>query len=244
MSSTFFPSSNPLTTRPILLLTCMGLSLSGSFSIGSTALTYFALPSILLPSDAPLMPPLELVAERKARHFRTEKAPTQPGDSGVGDESEGVLDHGAVTKRLGSRAGSSEGLLLRQWFHVFAKGMHTFPPCAVGGALCYAVCAALVPGPLLQLDDKRVVLKRALYGLATLLSGGIMVFTLTVMKPVNSALHERVKEVLRREDEGAVEDGERKVKTEALIRQWGLMNSQRAIMPIMAWISAVAALLV
>ena len=229
--------------RLVTALTALGISLSTAFSVGSLTLTYFALPALLLPDDAPLMPPLELVAERRARHFRTEKAPKQPADSGVGDENESVLDHGAVAKIIGSEnRGSSEGYLLRQWFHVFAKGMHTFPPMAVSGALCYAICFGLLPGRILQTSDKIALLKRGLYATSTFLSAGIMVFTLTIMKPVNSALHGRVKDVIRSEDDGNVDrSAQENRETEQLIRQWGKVNAQRSILPVLAAIGAAVA---
>lgn len=72
-----------------------------------------------------------------------------------------------------------------------------------------------------------------------LLSAGIMAFTLTVMEPVNSALHARVKDVMRSEDEAT---GDRSAtdneETEGLIRNWGKVNAQRSLLPILAAVAA------
>lgn len=230
----------------ILIATSLGLSLSTTFSIGSLALSYLAIPAILLPPNAPLMPPLELVTEAKKRHFRTEPAPKQPLDSGIGDEDESILESGATSRVLSKSnnrkngSPSSTSYLLRQWFHLFSKGMHTFPPFALGSAACYTFCAVMLPGPL----DVRgpMVVKRGLYVLAGMLSAGIMVFTLTALKPVNEALHERVKEVMAIEKESREDAEHKRVDTEGLIRQWGRMNALRAILPILAIVSAVAAM--
>lgn len=231
----------------VLLATSLGLCLSTTFTIGSLGLSYFAIPAILLPSTAPLMPPLELVTEAKKRHFRTEKAPKQPLDSGVGDEKETILDSGATAKVLrgednSTGSPSSTSYLLRQWFHLFSKGMHTMPPFALSSAVCYAFCATMLPGTLSTSDT--MVAKRAFYGLATLLSVGVMVFTLTALKPVNSALHERVKEVVAKVSHADQADDvdDKRAETEMLIRKWGKMNAIRAILPVMAIVSAVAGL--
>lgn len=232
--------------RLVTALSALGIGLSTAFSIGSLTLTYFAIPALLLPADAPLMPPLELVAERRARHFRTEKAPKQPADSGLGDEDETVLDHGAVEKIVGgANRPSSEGYLLRQWFHLFAKGMHTFPPLAMSGALCYAVCVALLPGRIFQTNNTPLLLKKGLYATSALFSAGIMAFTLTVMKPVNAALHARVKKVVEYEDQGQPMEQRRDTEdTERLIRKWGKVNAWRSVLPVLAAVGATAALAV
>ncbi|KAJ9654828.1 hypothetical protein H2198_006183 [Neophaeococcomyces mojaviensis] len=245
-------SSNP---THVLIATSLGLCLSTSFTIGSLGLTYFAIPAILLPSDAPLMPPLELVTERQKRHFQTEKAPKQPFDSGIGDEKETLLDSGATSKVLrhdgkGNGSPSSSSYLLRQWFHLFSKGMHTMPPFTMGSALLYMICAFTLPGPLIPADSwNRILAKRACYIISALLSAGVMVFTLTALKPVNSALHERVKDVVKQEQgdgtaavgiEGHTDD--KRHETEALIRKWGKMNAIRAILPVLAVVSAITAL--
>jgi hypothetical protein len=237
-------ASLPTQPRLVTALSVLGISLSTAFSVGSLTLTYFAIPALLLPDDAPLMPPLELVAERRARHFRTEKAPKQPADSGVGNENEPLLDHGAVEKTVGGEnRTSSEGYLLRQWFHLFAKGMHTFPPMAVSGALCYIICIALLPGRVFQTNDKTLLLKRGLYATSALCSAGIMAFTLTIMKPVNSALHARVKQVVKYEDEGqSIRTNSGTKDTELLIRKWGKINAWRSVLPVLAIVGAATAL--
>lgn len=227
----------------VLFATGLGFCLSTSFTIGSLGLTYFAIPAILLPSNAPLIPPLELVAERRKRRFRTETAPKQPLDSGVGDEKETLLDAGAtdkVLRRDGSHTGSpsSSSYLLRQWFHLFSKGMHTLPPLTIGSGACYIFCAAMLPNSL-----QNTLLKRSFYILAALCSVGAMVFTLTVLKPTNSALHERVKQIVAKEatNENVDVDDKRR-ETEVLIRQWGKLNSARAVLPALAVASAMIGL--
>lgn len=242
------------TPTHILIATSLGLCLSTSFTIGSLGLSYFAIPAILLPSDAPLMPPLELVTERKKQQFRTEKAPKQPLDSGTGNEKETLLDSGATTTVLrgeGKDTGSpsTSSYLLRQWFHLFSKGMHTMPPTTLGSALLYTLCAFTLPGPLLPDSWNELATKRACYFLSALLSAGVMAFTLTALKPVNSALHERVQEIVKQEQgDGTAAVGvkgqtdDKRGETEALIRQWGKMNAIRAILPVMAVVSAITAL--
>ncbi|KAK5057466.1 hypothetical protein LTR84_011466 [Exophiala bonariae] len=235
-----------LQPRLVTALSALGIGLSTAFSIGSLTLTYFAIPALLLPADAPLMPPLELVAERRARHFRTEKAPEQPADSGLGDEDETLLDHGAVEKIIsGKNRSSSEGYLLRQWFHLFAKGMHTFPPLAVSGALCYGICIVVLPGRILQTKNVSLLWKRGLFATSAILSAGIMIFTLTVMKPVNSALHDRVKKVVEYEGQGKSAGSQSDIEdTERLIRKWGRVNAWRSVLPVLAAAFATAALAV
>lgn len=246
------------TTAPsILLATSLGLCLSTTFSIGSLALSYTAIPALLLPTTAPLFPPLELEPGAKNQHFRTAKAPTHPLDSGVGDEQESALDTGATNtartlRSQDTRTGSpsTSSYLLRQWFHLFSKGMHTLPPCTIGAAVCYLFCAVMLPGPMssdLTRSDT-TTLKRTCYAVATLLSAGAMVFTLTALKSVNSALHARVKEVVRQETEvdenGArtADVDDKRAETERLIREWGKMNAYRAILPLLAVLHAVVGL--
>jgi len=237
----------------IVIATTLGLTLSTTFSVGSLGLSYAAIPAMLLPSDAPLMPPLELVTEVKKRHFRTEKAPKHPLDSGVGNEDESILDAGATGKTLrtgdkNTGSPSTSSYLLRQWFHLFSKGMHTLPPCTIGSAACYLFCAVMLPGPLSADVSDTMTVKRTCYILATLLSAGAMVFTLTALKPVNSALHERVKEVVSQES-SVDEDGaksadvdDKRGETERLIREWGRLNAYRAVLPLLAVVHAVVGL--
>lgn len=201
------------------------------------------------------MPPLELVSKKSEQHFDTGKAPKHPLDSGVGDEREALLDGGATQKKLRndnvkSGSPSDSSYLLRQWFHLFSKGMHSMPPCVLGGGLCYAFAGVMLPGGLAE-TSRDVLLKRGCFGLATLLSACTMVFTLTALKPVNAALHERVKEVVRQEQGKATKTvgvmgdiDDKRGETEALIREWGKMNAYRAIIPLVAATLAVAGLLV
>lgn len=239
----------------VLIATSLGLCLSTSFSIGSLALTYFAIPAILLPADAPLMPPLELVAERRKRPIRTQKAPKQPLDSGVGDTKETVLDAGATSKILredeqNDGSPSSSSYLLRQWFHLFSKGMHTLPPVTIGSGVLYIFCAIASPGPVLNASLQTFTTKRIFYLVAALLNVGAMVFTLTALKPVNTALHEMVQEVVNQERRKSISNSNsedqyvdnKRRETEALIRKWGKMNAVRALLPLMAALSAVVAL--
>lgn len=230
----------------VLIATSMGLCLSTSFTIGSLSLSYFAIPSILLPSNAPLMPPLELVTEARKRHFRTEEAPKQPLDSGVGDEQEGFLDGGATEKVLrkdgSGKTGSpsSSSYLLRQWFHLFSKGMHNMPPMTLGSAACYLFSAYMIPGAL-----NEALVKRSAYVLAVSFSVGAMAFTLTALKPTNEALHERVKEVVQQEQGGQTpEVDDKRRQTETLIRDWARLNALRAALPVCAIVSAMAALVI
>lgn len=245
--------SSPLPTT-VILSTTLGLCLSTTFSIASLSLTYFAIPAVLLPRDAPLMPPLELVTEKSARRFNTDKAPKQPFDSGAGDEKEGLLDGGATQKVLRNDNGSSgspsdSSYLLRQWFHLFSKGMHALPPSVLGGALCYGLAGFMLPGEITDTGD--ILLKRGCFGLATVLSVCTMVFTLTALKPVNTALHERVKEIVKQEQgdgtktvgvKGNIDD--KRHETEALVREWGKMNAYRALIPFMAASCAVVGLVI
>ncbi|KAK5072787.1 hypothetical protein LTR64_000806 [Lithohypha guttulata] len=238
--------TTPIPLPPyILLASSIGLCLSTTFTVGSLGFSVFAIPAILLPSNAPLMPPLELVTEKSKRQFNTEQAPKQPLDSGVGSETESLLDAGAtgkVLRRDGGETGSpsSSSYLLRQWFHLFSKGMHNMPPAAIGSAVCYAFCAAMLPGSL-----ENILVKRGLYVLATTLSAGAMVFTLTALKPINEALHERVKEVVAQEQGSHTADvDDKRRETESLIREWGRMNAIRSTLPVMAVLSAMVALVV
>lgn len=226
----------------VLVATHIGLCLSTAFTVGSLSLSYFAIPAILLPSDAPIMPPLELVAEARKRHFRTERAPKQPLDSGVGDEQECLLDAGATEKVLrqdGGKSGSpsSSSYLLRQWFHLFSKGMHNMPPMTIGSAVCYTFCAGMLPGSFSE-----IMVKRSLYATAAVFSIGAMAFTLTALKPTNEALHRRVQEVISQEQgEQTNQVDDKRHKTEALIRKWGQMNALRATLPVCAIVTAIFA---
>lgn len=235
-----------VTSTPIILATSVGITLSTAFSIGSLAFSYVTIPAILLPSDAPLMPPLVLEPGAKSS-YDTDQAPRNPLDSGIGDKSESILDSGATSKHLrGSRKGSgspsSSSYLLRQWFHLFSKGMHSLPPFALGSAACYIFCGVMLPGPLAMHGP--MIVKRVLYMVATVLSAGIMVFTQTALKPTNDALHERVKEVVEQEKESRdmpnVDD--KRAETEDLIREWGRINAVRALMPLFGVASAILAL--
>ena len=230
----------------ILLATSLGLVLSTTFTIGSLGFSYFAIPAILLPSDAPLFPPLALEPGAKPSGAPLEQAPKQPLDSGIGDEKEGLLDAGATQKSLrkdgdgkqDTGSPSSSSYLLRQWFHLFSKGMHGLPPTTIGSALCFAFCAAMIPS---SFDN--VAIKRALYAVAASLNAGAMVFTLTALKPTNEALHERVKEVVKQEEEeDTLNVDDKRAETEVLIRQWGRLNSYRAVLPVLAVVSAVVGL--
>lgn len=72
-----------------------------------------------------------------------------------------------------------------------------------------------------------------------------MVFTLTVMKPVNSALHARVKKVVEYEDRGQSAGSKSDIEdTEQLIRKWGKVNAWRSVLPVLAVAFATAALAV
>ena len=240
----------------IVVATAFGLTFNAYFSAGGLALTYFAIPAFLLPEDAPLMPPLDFVHKQRSSHFRPEKAPTQPADSGVGDEKERLIDSGATTatktmEKLVGPSPSSTNYLLRQWFHVFAKGMHTYPPFAVGAAVIYLGCVVMYPGPLLDMQQQPLLMaKRACYLLAMLLSMGVPAFTLTAMKPVNTKLNEKVTGLCESEKENGKgelkargKDGKReKDETVALIREWGRMNAIRCILPVAAGVCATVAL--
>ncbi|KAK5948215.1 hypothetical protein OHC33_010763 [Knufia fluminis] len=241
----------------ITLATSLGLTLSTTFSIGSLGFSYAAIPAILLPASAPLLPPLELVTKAKDREYRVDKAPTQPFDSGVGDEKEGVLQAGASSESKvlskdgddgkGSGSPSTSSYLLRQWFHLFSKGMHTLPPCTIGAGICYAFCAVMLPASTSNTSDT-TTLKRTCYVLAAALSVGAMVFTLTLLEPINNALHERVKRVVAQESK-VDENGARSTdvddergETERLIREWGRMNAWRAVLPLGAVVCGVVGL--
>lgn len=237
----------------IIIATSLGLTLSTTFSIGSLGFSYAAIPAMLLPVDAPLLPPMELVTSVDDRQFRTAKAPKQPFDSGVGDEKETLLDAGGSSKVLrgeGKETGSpsTTSYLLRQWFHLFSKGMHALPPCTIAGAVCYLFCAVMLPGPLSADFSEITTVKRTCYVLATLLNVGAMVFTLTLLKPVNTALHERVKEVVAQEadvDENGAKSADvddKRAETEQLIREWGRLNAYRAMLPLLAVVHAVIGL--
>lgn len=238
----------------VILSTTLGLCLSTTFSVASLSLTYFAIPSILLPKDAPLMPPLELVTEKNERRFDTDKAPKQPLDSGVGDESEGLLDGGATQKSLRkddvkSGSPSDSSYLLRQWFHLFSKGMHSLPPCVLGSAVCYGFAGFMLPGAIADTGD--ILRNRGCFGLAAVLSVCTMVFTLTALKPVNTALHELVKEIVKQEQGDGTKtvgvDGDidnKRRETESLIRRWGKMNAYRALIPFLAASCAVLGLVI
>lgn len=230
----------------IVVATSIGITLATTFSIASLAFSYVTIPAILLPSDAPLMPPLVLEPGAKS-NFDTGKAPRNPLDSGIGDESEGILDSGATEKHLrgrkeGTGSPSSSSYLLRQWFHLFSKGMHSLPPFALGSAVCYIFCCVTLPGPWFVHGDTTV--KRCLYLVAALLSAGIMVFTQTALKPTNDALNERVKEVVKQEKESRATTNidDKRGKTENLIREWGRINAVRASMPLAGIVWAVVAL--
>jgi len=244
------------TTPSLLLATSLGLCLSTTFSIGSLTLSYAAIPALLLPSDAPLFPPLALEPGAKDTRFRTTKAPTQPLSSGVGDEGEGVLDAGATSiaplraaRDAGTGSPATSSYLLRQWFHLFSKGMHALPPATMSAALCYAFCAVMVPSSSDATDSSSVAVKRTCYALAAAFSAGAMVFTLTALKPINSALHARVEEVVAQETQvdrdGAktADVDDKRAETERLIREWGRMNAWRALLPLLAVAHAVGGLL-
>jgi Domain of unknown function (DUF1772) len=213
----------------IFVATSIGLTMNAYFSVGSLALTYFAIPAFFLPEDAPLMPPLEFVKKRKENHFRAEKKP--------------INNSGATLIKTKSSP-SSTNYLLRQWFHVFAKGMHTYPPFAVGAAASYLYCTVMLPRPVAKAASGLLLAKRGFYALSTLISIGIMVFTLTALKPINSALNKLVEEVV--EKEGTLSKPEncndQKEEAEALIREWGRMNAIRAMIPLAASVCAVVAL--
>ena len=98
----------------------------------------------------------------------------------------------------------------------------------------------MLPGALAE-TSRDMLVRRSCFGLAAVLSVCTMVFTLTALKPVNAALHERVKEVVRQEQgkgtktvgvKGDIDD--KRGETEALIREWGKMNAYRAIIPLVA----------
>lgn len=230
----------------IVVATSIGIFLSTTFSVGSLAFSYVAIPAILLPEDAPLMPPLVLEPGAKS-DYDTDKAPKQPLDSGIGDKNESIINSGATEKSLrgqkqGTGSPSSSSYLLRQWFHLFSKGMHSLPPFALGSAACYAFCGVMLPGPIIMQGP--MATKRALYLVATILSAGIMILTQTMLKATNDALHERVKEVVAQEKEsrGTPRVDDKRAVTEGLIREWGRLNAVRAVMPIVGIINAIIAL--
>lgn len=239
-----------LSPTPIVVATSIGISLSATFSAASLAFSYVAIPAMLLPSDAPLMPPLVLEPGAKS-DYDTAQAPKNPLDSGIGDKSEGMFDSGATeaalrTQKRGTGSPSSSSYLLRQWFHLFSKGMHSLPPFALGGGLCFGICfgycAAVLPGSMTT--GGPMAIKRWLYLLASLLNVGIMIFTQTALKSTNDALHERVAEVVKQEKEsrGTPDVDDKRAETESLIREWGRINAVRALMPIVGTVCAIVAL--
>lgn len=239
-----------MSPTPIVIATSIGISLSTTFSAASLAFSYVAIPAMLLPSDAPLMPPLVLEPGAKS-DFDTDQAPKNPLDSGTGDKNEGILDAGATqvtlrTQKTGTGSPSSSSYLLRQWFHLFSKGMHSLPPFALGAGasygFCFGYCVSVLPGSMTT--GGPLTVKRWLYLLAMLLNIGIMVFTQTALKSTNDALHERVAEVVAQEKEsrGTPDVDDKRAETENLIREWGRINAVRALMPIAGIVSAIIAL--
>lgn len=231
----------------VAVATSIGISLATTFSVASLTFSFVTIPAILLPEDAPLMPPLVLEPGAKS-NFDTDKAPKSPLDSGTGDKSENITDSGAMNKTLrgrqnGTGSPSSDSYLLRQWFHLFSKGMHSLPPFALGSAASYIFCAVALPGPLEMRGP--MLVRRTLYMIASLLSAGIMVFTQTALKPTNDALHARVWEVVKKEKEsrGAPDVNDKRDETENLMREWARVNAVRSLMPLLGAVCAISALL-
>ncbi|KAK5936695.1 hypothetical protein PMZ80_011066 [Knufia obscura] len=208
----------------ITLATSLGLTLSTTFSIGSLGFSYAAIPAILLPASAPLLPPLELVTKAKDREYRVDKAPTQPFDSGVGDEKEGVLQAGASSESKvlskdgddgkGSGSPSTSSYLLRQWFHLFSKGMHTLPlHHRRGDMLC-------------------------------LLCGHVACFYLQHIRYDDVKANRVVAQESKVDENGArsADVDDERGETERLIREWGRMNAWRAVLPLGAVVCGVVGL--
>ena len=219
----------------VVVATAIGLSLNIHFISGSLALTNIAIPAILLPDDAPLMPPLAFVHKRRAQHFRGKfenaaKATDTPQIEGKAAKPD--------------QSPSTTNYILRQWFHVFAKGMGTYPPAALLATISYLYCFFALPGPFYVAEDSVGMVRRALYSTAALLSIGSQIFTLTVMKPVNARINARVEEVCEKESLWAKveERQEKKGETVEMIREWGLMNARRVMLPLVAGVCAVGAL--
>lgn len=225
MSTKIFPT--------LVVATSVGLALNAYFISGSLALTNAAVPAILLPENAMLMPPLAFVHKRRSEHFRRAKFSTKTPQTET-SESETRATYSSETEpQMDGSTPSTTNYILRQWFHVFAAGMASYPLASLAATTTYLFCFFAVPGKFLAHDQPWLVTKRGLYGLAACLSAGSQIFTLTAMKPVNSALNQRIEEVCEQERlGGSLEDQHtKKEETTEMIRRWGKMNTARTLFP-------------
>lgn len=135
--------------------------------------------------------------------------------------------------------GVSPNHLALQRQDIYDRGSVTFPPIAGIAASSFLYAAWQLP--------KEFTIAKQLYIAAACLNLAVAPFTLTVMKKTNSELHRRA-ELARRgleEDESIREkrpQGIDRYSTEDLVRWWGDLNVIRASLPLLAIVSAMAAL--